>query len=103
VFRYDTDVDEVDLEGIFAAFNAGSGLEDSAYFARRLRSLSVGDVVMVRRQSSTAIWSCESAGWQQRDLGELRMLTAAQAVPAIRARYQFRPGEELAVTVPLAD
>jgi len=57
-------------EGAFAMFNNGSGQEDGRYFGRRLRSLSTGDVVVVDGQA----YSCESAGWKERDRAELAIV-----------------------------
>jgi hypothetical protein len=101
VFSYEADEDspEALLETAWERFNNGSGREDAAYFARRLRSLSKGDVVFVGSQP----WSCESVGWAQRNLSELRTLAAAQAEQVIRSRYEITAREELTVTVPLAD
>ena len=102
VFHYeasDSDSHNDVLNRAWESFNNGSGREDASYFARRLRSLSVGDVVMIDNKA----YSCEGVGWQERRLAELRTVTAAQAEQIIRARYEFGPRETLAVTVPLAD
>lgn len=93
------DADQVALNHAFEEFNIGEGHLAQAYRARRLRSLSVGDVVMIDGR----IYSCESAGWSSRAATELRVLPAAEADAAIRAAYGFGPDEELSVTVPLPD
>jgi hypothetical protein len=106
VFQYEAPAttiakdDAAVAEDAFARFNGGSGREDARYFARKLRSLSVGDVIAI---DGKRFYSCESAGWAARDLKELRILPAAEAERVVRARYEFRPAEELTVTVPLPD
>jgi hypothetical protein len=83
----------------FETFNVGSDELAAQYRARRLRSLSVGDVVVIDGQA----FSCESAGWAERSLSELNVLPAREAERVIRQRYEFGPREQLAVTVPLPD
>ena len=62
-------------DGLFAAFNADSAPGDlgrmrAEYRARKLRSLSVGDVVTMNGAS----WQCSSVGWEQVG-GPLNILT----------------------------
>jgi hypothetical protein len=87
------------LHDAFERFNNGSGHEDAAYFASKLRSLSVGDVVFI----DDAGYSCESSGWDVVSRFDLRILTTAEAEPVIRERYEFKDAEDLSITVPLAD
>ena len=87
------------LNDAFERFNGGSGREDARYFGRKLRSLSVGDVVLIDGDA----YSCDSVGWSPVHRDDLRFLCAAQAEQVIRERYEIGPREELAVTVPLAD
>lgn len=87
------------LNAAFETFNVGSDELAAQYRARNLRSLSVGDVVMVDGDA----YACESVGWAPASKDDLRTLTAAQAEPVIRERYELEPHEALAVTVPLAD
>ena len=47
------------LAWVFMEFNSGEGKFANEYRAKRLRSLSVGDVVTI---GETA-WACESVGW----------------------------------------
>lgn len=73
VFEYVTylDFDLNVCERAFAAFNNGSNREDQRYFGRRLRSLSVGDVITIDGEP----YSCENAGFKERDRSELRIVT----------------------------
>jgi hypothetical protein len=75
VFEYVTylDYDLNVCERAFAAFNRGSGQEDPRYFARRLRSLSVGDVVVIDCKLGRVPFSCESFGFKPRTSDELRI------------------------------
>lgn len=108
VYEYEADPEDVEndqvLEVAWNAFNfVGADhevLEDPAYFARKLRSLSVGDVLALDDGKTTEYWSCDSFGWTKRREEELRVLTAAQARFVVRERYGFKPDEELTVTVP---
>lgn len=84
------------LQDCFDRFNGGSGREDASYFDRRLRSLSVGDVVFV----DGAPYVCESFGWEPVHRFDLRIRTAEEAEVIIRSRFDFGPGEELSVVVP---
>ena len=102
VFRYELPGDQDDKEVLsrgFETFNIGEDELAQRYRARKLRSLSKGDVVVVHGQA----YSCESVGWRARSQDELRMLAADEAETLIRERYNFRPAEELAVTVPLRE
>ena len=87
----------IPLEMAFEEFNVGTGDLAQRYRDRRLRSLSVGDVVVV---GETA-WACASAGWTPVTGDALRILEGAEAEMAIRARFRFRPTEPLTITVPL--
>jgi hypothetical protein len=60
-------------ERAFAAFNNGSGREDPRYFARRLRSLSVGDVVVIDCKLGRVPFSCEPVGFKPRTSDEMRI------------------------------
>ena len=101
VFQYEVKGgnDDLILADAWEMFNIGEGPTATAYRARKLRSLSKGDVVAIDGR----FYSCESVGWKERTVRELRTLTAAQAEPVIRSRFQFGPREELSITVPLAD
>jgi len=110
VYQYEASQEDVDNDNVTArawdAFNNVGGehaaVEDPAYFARRLRSLSVGDVLAIDYGPATQYWSVDSFGFRSREEDELRVLTAAQAERVVRERYQFKPAEQLSVTVPLA-
>jgi hypothetical protein len=66
--------------------------------------LSKGDVVVFHTDAGPVLpFACESAGWKQVPESDLRVLAAEEAEPVIRDRFDFRPHEPLAVTVPLAD
>lgn len=95
-------------DDIFRCFNISHerGMADTllehdlalGYRARRLRSLSIGDVLVF---DGVTFLACESAGWKVVSHDDLRILTAEEAGAAIRARYGFGPGEKLSITVPL--
>jgi len=85
------------LDQAFMSFNVGSDELAALYRARRLRSLSVGDVVRIDGDA----YACESVGWEPASKDDVRILSAAEADKVIRERYEFEPGEPLAVTVPL--
>lgn len=55
------------LEWVFQEFNIGEGPQAQAYRAKMLRSVSVGDVVVI---GETA-WACESVGWTRITTEEL--------------------------------
>lgn len=103
VFRYELPDDSGDdieiLNQAFETFNVGEDELAGQCRARKLRSLSKGDVVFVHSQA----YSCESVGWRARSQDELRIITAAEAEPLIRERFSFRPAEALTITVPLDD
>ena len=104
VFEYELDRthefrDQEMLNEAFEIFNVGTGSLAQQYRARRLRSLSVGDVVLI----DAAAYACESAGWKPVSWHDLRILTAGDADKEIRERYQIKVGEALSITVPLAD
>jgi hypothetical protein len=83
------------------AFTAATSPEyavASKYRARRLRSLSVGDVLSF---DGEVFLACESFGWKRVAEDELLVLDAEVAEPVIRARYNFGRAEELTVTVPV--
>jgi hypothetical protein len=97
-------------EWLFMALNVGddpelcdpaSGAAEvaRAYRARRLRSLSVGDVLLFGDGVALA---CERMGFREVAYADLGWLTAADAEPVIRERYEIW-GEPLTVTVPLPD
>jgi hypothetical protein len=100
VFTYDIDppVFDVDaaLNQAFETFNIGTNELAAQYRARRLRSLSVGDVVQVRSD----FYACDSVGWSKVSADDLNILDAEAAEKVIRDRYEFEPGEELSITVP---
>lgn len=95
---YEFEADPADLDDFWARFNNGSGHEDPAYFARRLRSLSVGDVIRIEGEGAHAV---ENIGfnWAHRD--ELRIVTGAEAERLIRERLHLGDDEEMVCTVPL--
>jgi hypothetical protein len=104
VFQYEANCGPEAADGdllneAFEMFNIGHGPVTVEYRALRLRSLSVGDVVIINGRA----FSCERLGWKRRDLTELLMLTSDQAEPAIRACYEILPEEPLSLTVPLPD
>jgi hypothetical protein len=102
VFTFDSarlgTADDGILAAAFEAFNVGTDTLAEEYRARRLRSLSVGDVVDIDGRS----YSCERLGWKPRAGSDLVVLSARDAEGQIRAWYGFSPDEELSVTVPLA-
>lgn len=100
--------DLLSAEDIFYTFNVGDDpalARDErqlslarAYRARKLRSLSVGDVLIFEGEAALA---CESAGWRVVAPDELHVLDEAEATRAVRERYEFRKYEDLSITVPL--
>jgi hypothetical protein len=104
VFEYDAEeLDGMVLEGAFHRFNVGEDDFAQAYRARQLRSLSVGDVVVLHYSEPdiSEAWSVESVGFKPRQSHELRIVTdPAEAEKLIRERYEFRSSEPLNVTVP---
>lgn len=69
------DVHQV-LDWCFAEFNVGNGEYAKAYRAKRLRSLSVGDVVTV----GEGAWACESVSWVPITTEELQNAVIAEDV-----------------------
>jgi hypothetical protein len=95
----------------FLAFNVGAdpGFHASPeirslatrYRARRLRALSVGDVLVLNNE---AAYACASVGFQRTETGALRVISSPQeAERMIRERYQIPPRAPLTVTVPLTE
>lgn len=68
VHSYESEAENV-FDEAFARFNRGSGREDPALDAKELRSLSVGDVVIIRERGVGAI--CASLGWELIDANEI--------------------------------
>ncbi len=98
VFTYTVPEMEVQscLEAAFQIFNVGVSNLAKSYRSRKLRNLSVGDVVTV----DGLAYSCEKIGWKG-VRHDLRIIAGAEAEAAIRASYGHRGDEELSVTVPL--
>lgn len=84
----------------FEMFNVGTGPVSQDYRARRLRSLSVGDVVMTAG-GEPGCYAVGKTGWEQVLLSKMRVLTGQAAEDAVRARYQIPEREDLATTVPM--
>lgn len=81
-------------------------MEDPAYFARRLRSLSKGDVLRLDfgGERGSEFWSVESGGFRMRDPEQVRTMdhwARADQERAVRDRYQLTATEPLALSVPL--
>lgn len=105
----DTDHTRALLNAAFDIFNVGDDPEFNGgmtaesrelarrYRARRLRSLSVGDVVQIGKMG----YAVASLGWEPFDLTELHVIDGPEAEAAIRRRFHMKPGEMLTVTVPL--
>ena len=87
------------LEEARVTFNVGTSDLAGRYRARRLRSLSVGDVVL----AGDDFYACAPVGWELVDRAQLRILPATEADAAIRERFEFGPHERLSVTVPLEE
>lgn len=118
VFEFDTDdlldpdvnlAPEILGDVVYRVFNVGHEThyyQDErehelalAYRARRLRSLSTGDVLLL---GEIALDCCVSFGWEIVSPDDLRIInTAEHAEKLIRLRYDFKPGEPLSLTVPL--
>lgn len=62
---------KVYLEKIFEEFNIGEGPMAQAYRDKMLRSLSVGDVVVVGESA----WSCDRYGWTKISAKDLQDAT----------------------------
>lgn len=108
VFEYDQPDVELDpaklLADIYRLFNVGDDPHfgtpsDLAkrYRSRRLRSLSVGDVVRIGDQA----YSCESVGWQERAQDQLDIVAGIDAQESVvRERYEIGPREQLVCSLP---
>jgi hypothetical protein len=75
-----------------------------AYRARRLRSLSKGDVLRFsdfdQPGTSPLFYACASAGWDDVAEADLNVIADAhEAERLVRERFDFGPAEELAITV----
>lgn len=104
VFTYEShdDLDDMaELSWAFEEFNVGEGDKAAAYRARRLRSLSVGDVICLVRDGQRRYYSCDSFGWGDVDPTQMKVLEGSEAVTEVRSRFEFRPAEQLSITVPL--
>lgn len=79
VFEYDTEFQPGPngalyvCERAFEEFNIGEGELAQAYRANRLRSLSVGDVLILGAGIDPVAYSCESCGWAERNPAELNI------------------------------
>jgi hypothetical protein len=102
----DTRDSHPDFDTYFRLFNVGADETDAAalkllvsdYRDRRNRSLSVGDVI----QWGQEFWACDTDGWTQVPSSDLHLVASTiQARRLVRERYEFRPDEELALSVPL--
>lgn len=112
VFEFDAD-DSMTPDDVYRAFNVGDDPDFSespgeydlavAYGRRRLRPLSPGDVLAFETRDGIRWLACEPGGWKTVPAGDLLILGAEAAEAAVRRYYEFRPGEELAITVPLPD
>jgi hypothetical protein len=87
------------LVDAFDTFNVGSDELAAQYRARKLRSLSVGDVVEI----NDSAYACESVGWELCSSDDLRIIPADEAERLVRERFDFGPHEALAITVPLRE
>lgn len=99
VFTYETPAvdDAVILGGAFEMFNIGASAVSRAYRARRLRSVSRGDCLMVDGR----LYAVAMTEFDLVSPDEARFLTGEAAETAVRARYGISSGEKLTVTVPL--
>jgi len=108
VFEYEapgdpaTDTERL-LHSAFELFNVGHdpdfGVPDPtalAYRARKLRSVSKGDVVQVGDNA----YACESRGWAAVGGESMFVVDGKRAEHLIRERYQLKPHEPLCLTVP---
>lgn len=72
-----------------------------AYRARKLRSLSKGDVVAFHTDAGPVLYFACGSGWDAVNESDLSIVTDThEAGRLIRERFDFGPSEELAVTVP---
>jgi hypothetical protein len=89
------------LEQAFETFNVGETRLAQEYRARRLRSLSVGDVIVL---GGLVAFCCARAGWEQlppADIEALPVVEGADAERIIRDRFGLRPAEPMRISVPL--
>jgi len=111
VYAYEIDMWKAGgFEALWKALNVGDDPEFNgdmpladvllaqAYRERKLRSLSVGDVVRVGNRWFTVA----SAGWTEVKAAELQILDTEAAEAAVREMFQMTSDEELTVTVPLS-
>jgi hypothetical protein len=102
VFKFDSSRLRGDSAGILAGcfheFNVGETPLAAEYRARRLRSLSVGDIVDIDGRA----YSCERVGWKPVNGSQMTVLDGSTAESHVRDRYDFLPEEPLSITVPLA-
>jgi len=102
VFQYEAKgfaTDEELLYDAFEMFNIGEGPVALEYRGRKLRSLSVGDVIAIDGRH----YACAPVGWKEVPRSEIRWMAARQAEEYARERYGFRPNEPLTISVPLPD
>ena len=99
VFVYESGArnETIVLNEAFDLFNIGGGPTSQAYRARRLRSLSVGDVVRAGDQ----FFAVARLGFSEVSFASAKILLGEEAERVIRARYQITDREPLAITVPL--
>lgn len=71
-----------------------------AYRARKLRSLSKGDVLAFHTDAGPVLYFACGSGWDAVDEADLNILDAKDAERLIRERFEFGPGEPLAISVP---
>lgn len=106
VFVYETAIESTPeavqalLNDLWEQFNGSSGRENETYFGRRLRSLSVGDVLVINDETG---WAVESSGFRKVAFGEADVVSASEAGTIIRRRFGLGSWERLSVTVPLPD
>jgi hypothetical protein len=72
-----------------------------AYRARKLRSLSKGDVLAFHTDAGPVLYFACNSLWEQVGAGELNIVDAAEAIRLVRERFGFGAAEPLAITVPL--
>lgn len=75
----DTSYDTI-LERVFVEWNAGSGAECELFHRnRRIRSLSVNDVVVVHEDGGNSYFQCTRGGWNRITQQEFHALERAVA------------------------
>jgi hypothetical protein len=55
-----------DNDALESAFQVGNGADpesDSLYYSHGVRSISVGDVIVVERETGNVMYGCASFGW----------------------------------------